>query len=454
MTTFTWHFNDTEDINSDIKFRYINTNSNLVSGDTTSYEISDESKLVYADLNSVHNANASYTLDFTFRDNDTSLDATYFTFGYHTRDRDTDAVTVGKSNGKPVLGIITSKSTIKATPEPTMPSITSDDFVHYRMIYNNNVHDVNKLQLYKINDSYDDSVLLCVASNLPVLDFSIPDAKILLGTTGWRNEYGYDEEFNVAQIECSNLGFWSGKSMYPPGSANSIHIGDILITNPDGSPLTTIGNTLPTQQTTIVDPVTGITRTTTSTTTDPITNTHIIELPDGTLINIQLDDGVISHPTNQPISSSAPGNSSTVSLPPPDNRNLTGDIHVPAVTDEINGQPLPSGTLKFTSDDVPPVIIYIKPDGTKIVIEDGIQTVHHPSGVTVSGPTSTGTNTNIPTVTTSPNGTIITSNPSNQIMYNGINYNVGSVTLPSGVVVTGVVHPTTGHLGSWRCSSA
>ena len=125
-TTYKWKLNniDTDDDT------YSNTYMNLLMNSRTSsvlteivggqyYEIKSSDDIAYIDLTSLHDGNASYTLDFTVKDNDPFSDENinYLTFGWHTRARNTGSITIGKKNRKPVIGIITESSTAKATPE-------------------------------------------------------------------------------------------------------------------------------------------------------------------------------------------------------------------------------------------------------------------------------------------------------------------------------------------------
>ena len=250
MTTLQWKFNENSyDFTGapSNSFKYINTNSNVAETDTNFLNVSHSSNLVYVDLNSEHNANSSYTIDFTVKDlDDSTSNVNYLTFGYHTRGHDTGSITVGKSNNKYALGVITNDSTVKASPS-TSSNIFANEFVKLRLIHDVTEYNEDKLRLYRVIDE-STSELVCNASNLPHFDYSIPDAKLILGTSGWVNETGYNNTFDVANVVFSNIEMTMNNTMFPKGSGfepSVTHMGYFSSISPDVL-LTKFNNTLQT----------------------------------------------------------------------------------------------------------------------------------------------------------------------------------------------------------------
>ena len=251
MTTIRWEFNENSyDFTNATSnsFKYMNTNSNVLDTGTNFLNVNDSSNLVYVDLNSEHNANSSYTIDFTVKDlDDSTSNVNYLTFGYHTRGHDTGSITVGKSNNKYALGVITNDSTVKSSPS-TSSNIFANEFVKLRLIHDVTEYNEDKLRLYRVIDE-STSEMVCNGSNLPHFDYSIPDAKLILGTSGWVNETGYNNTFDVANVVFSNIEMTLNNTIFPKGSGfepTATHIGYFSSILPNEVLLTKFNNTLQT----------------------------------------------------------------------------------------------------------------------------------------------------------------------------------------------------------------
>jgi hypothetical protein len=187
---------------SNIYFRQLNNNLDLDSqnnydGVNIGYKIDKYDDIAYLDLSTIHNPDASFTLEFEAMelDNvDTTKAVNYVTFGYHIRGRSGVAVTVGRDVGSAnvVLGIITDTSTMKATTiEPTLTTLPDTKYT-YTLAYNNFATNEEKLKLFR------GPYLVSSSSNLDIQNFSIIDRKVFLGSSAWMNEPSWSNTFDVA----------------------------------------------------------------------------------------------------------------------------------------------------------------------------------------------------------------------------------------------------------------
>ena len=126
MSSYLWNFSDSylgknPDSTSyeslcNLVFKQLNTNTDLNTGNYNGvhrgYQIDQHDDIAYIDLNTVHNPDASFTIEFNVTELDTidtSRAVNYLTFGYHIRGRSGVALTVGRpaNSSNVVLGTIT-----------------------------------------------------------------------------------------------------------------------------------------------------------------------------------------------------------------------------------------------------------------------------------------------------------------------------------------------------------
>ena len=214
MSSYSWNFSESYlGKNSEstsyeslcnLKFKQLNTNSDLDTANFegnvnySGYKINDYNDLAYIDLNSVHNPDASFTIEFNLTELDTidtTKDINYLTFGYHIRGRSGVALTVGRpaNSSNVVLGTITETSTTKSSSiEPSLVTEPNTTY-QYTLSYNNFATNEEKLKLFR------GPYLISTSSNLDIQNFSIIDRKLFLGTSGWINEPSWSNSFDISK---------------------------------------------------------------------------------------------------------------------------------------------------------------------------------------------------------------------------------------------------------------
>ena len=212
---------------NDLYFKTLNSDDGLYGYDNGGYTISSFDHIGVLDLNTVHGADASFTIEFQVKENgtiDTSKAINYLTFGYQIRGRKGVTITVGRDEGSKyvVCGTITEDSVDKALTMDTVKFETLPDVLYeYTLYYNHFGTEDEKLKLFR---GYE-----CIASSssMETKSFSIIDRKLFIGSSAWVNEpsweSGFDYENNVTFVGEFNFytnkaidkGFLPGSIIYP-----------------------------------------------------------------------------------------------------------------------------------------------------------------------------------------------------------------------------------------------
>lgn len=192
-------------------YSLINKNDALVSISGNEYTLDgDIAKYGFVDLNAFHDTNRAFSIEFTMSDSNTETNTTYnyMTIGKKTYSQLYDAITIGVSNSKIVLGVVTHDTTIKLVPL----SEVSNGFTNARFQFNYDPNQSarNRATLY-MND-----ILICKLTDaLDFINVNILDFVIFFGTTGTTNESGYDNKMDLAKniVFTDKISLYSGTTM-------------------------------------------------------------------------------------------------------------------------------------------------------------------------------------------------------------------------------------------------
>ena len=228
-----WLFNNTHlgknifgsiEHNNQLFFKHLNTNDEISSDKYNygGYPIETYGDIAYLNLNSIHNPDSSFTLEFKLAELGTSIDTTrsvnYITFGYHIRGKNAVTLTVGRPAGSSnvVIGTITETSTIKGTPIDNFVTQAGQEYT-YTLVYNNIATNDEKLKLFRGSD------LISSSAGLAIKDFSIIDRKLFLGSSAWTNEPEWNNSFDLATniVFKEKIVFFTNKTIdksFVPGS--------------------------------------------------------------------------------------------------------------------------------------------------------------------------------------------------------------------------------------------
>lgn len=170
----------------------------------------DTNKYGSIDLNSFHDTNRAFTLEFTLSDQNLTTDKpyNYVTIGKKTYSQAKDAITIGvSSEGKVVIGAVSHDSTIKFKPLVDV----EPPFVDQRFQFN---YDPNQ-SLTKRATLYVNDKLICkldteIGTELFNEPLNILDFIIYFGTSGTVNEVGYENKMDLA----TNITFTDKITLY------------------------------------------------------------------------------------------------------------------------------------------------------------------------------------------------------------------------------------------------
>lgn len=212
MTSYEWKFNDeanfgVSDQVDNIVVTNLNTNEKISSSKYDidgGYTINNYDDIVFINLNSLHNPDASFTIEFTMKELliDTTKPVNYMTFGYHIRNKSGVTVTIGRpvNSKNVVIGTITQSGTEKAYPIGDLETIENTEYI-YTLMYNNYTNDHNKFKLFRGFD------LISTSQGLLEKNFSIVDRKLFFGTSCWTNEIEWESAFDLAKIQIKHVSF-------------------------------------------------------------------------------------------------------------------------------------------------------------------------------------------------------------------------------------------------------
>lgn len=211
---------------NNLYFKNLNSGNKLYGFDNGGYTIKDFDDIGVIDLNSVHNADASFTIEFTVKEKviDLSKAVNYITFGYQIRGHEGVTITVGRDVGSPyvVLGTITKDGVDKATTMNEVKFVTEPNVEYeYTLYYNHFGTEEEKLKLFREYEC------IATAATMNTKTFSIIDRQLFIGSSAWVNEPSWDGtfdyakdltfmgEFNFYTNKAIDKGFLPGSIIYP-----------------------------------------------------------------------------------------------------------------------------------------------------------------------------------------------------------------------------------------------
>jgi len=170
----------------------------------------------YLDLNSFHDVNRAFTIEFTLTD--ANIDPNnpnaynYIAIGRKTYARTFDVITVGVDAGNNVvLGVISHGSSEKSAPiggSVVQPPFTDAKF---QLNYDPNQSVGKRVTLY-VNDT----LVSQLGSKFNEVMVNVNDAVVFFGTSGTTNEKGHEDKFDLAGgLKFSEFKMYSGISMDP-----------------------------------------------------------------------------------------------------------------------------------------------------------------------------------------------------------------------------------------------
>lgn len=211
--SYEWRLNDEANFgtadNTNVVIYNLNTKEKIKSkkyDNGGGYSVQNYEDLIYLDLNTLHNPDSSFTLEFSVKEFEIDLTkpVNYITFGYQIRNKSGLTITVGRAfdSDRVVIGTITENATDKSAfvgEFPTLPNVT----YKYTLVYNNHNNDKDKIKLFR---GYD---LIATSESMNEHNFSIVDRKLFIGTSAWTNEVEWESMFDIAKIQITQLIFYS-----------------------------------------------------------------------------------------------------------------------------------------------------------------------------------------------------------------------------------------------------
>ena len=146
------------------------------------------------------------TMDIDIEDADTYFDKsrTFFSIGHRVFSKTGGVITVGTNANdtpnkrRPVLGITTEASTIKSLPFTSSIELDTSGVYTFKLVFNPQTEGNNRIMLFlkKADGSFNTQ---CHGFGLSVnYNYNITKPRLFLHTSGWTNEYGWDNAFDYS----------------------------------------------------------------------------------------------------------------------------------------------------------------------------------------------------------------------------------------------------------------
>ena len=171
------------------------------------------------DLNSFHDTNRAFTIEFTVTDTNTTTTTTlpynYIAIGKKSYSAINDVITVGVNESKQVtIGVISHTSSTKVTP--TVPIATPIVKQTFQLNYDPNQSIRKRITLYKIDGS-NSQLIAELGASFDDKMVNILDCVLYLGTSGTTNETGYDNKLDLTKNVTlhDKVSIYSGTTMDP-----------------------------------------------------------------------------------------------------------------------------------------------------------------------------------------------------------------------------------------------
>ena len=176
--------------------------------------LKDNADYGYLDLNTFHDVNRAFTIEFTATD--LNLDPSnpnpynYIAIGRKTYARTFDVITVGVDRNKDVvLGVVSHGGSEKTVPVSSFSAPFQD--VKFQLNYDPNQAVGKRVTLYA-----DDTLICQLGTKFNEVMVNVNDAVVFFGTSGTTNEAGHEDKFDLAEgITIKDFKMYSGISMDP-----------------------------------------------------------------------------------------------------------------------------------------------------------------------------------------------------------------------------------------------
>tara|TARA_Y100000389_G_scaffold85425_1_gene82152 strand:- start:8123 stop:13078 length:4956 start_codon:yes stop_codon:yes gene_type:complete len=215
-------------------------------GNTLEFEVDvDTTKYGYVDLNSFHDTNRAFTIEFTLTDNSTesSKPYNYMAIGKKTYSMMHDVITIGKNEtGDIVLGVMSHKESFKTTVSSSLPAgATFPKGLPYTYQFNYDPNQaIEKRATLYVTNSQGQYLVSELGSIFNDRMVNILDFVLYFGTSGTTNEIGYDNKLDLTTgiIFHNKIKIYSGTTMdkettyfYHNGFSNLAHSVDNVCNN-------------------------------------------------------------------------------------------------------------------------------------------------------------------------------------------------------------------------------
>ena len=186
------------------EYTVINSNGTDVSttGNTLAFEgVVDTTKYGSVDLNSFHDTNRAFTIEFTL--SDTSTESTkpynYMAIGKKTYSTINDIITIGRDNqDNIVLGVISHKNSVKTVPVSLPAGATFPKGLPYNFQFNYDPNQaIEKRATLYVTNSQGQYLVSELGSIFNDRMVNILDFVLYFGTSGTTNEIGYDNKLDL-----------------------------------------------------------------------------------------------------------------------------------------------------------------------------------------------------------------------------------------------------------------
>ena len=163
-------------------------------------------------LDSLNPFTIDLTMDLDLMDADTYFDKNrvFFSIGQSIAGKTGGVITIGTNaedsanKRRPVIGLMNENFTIKSPPINTSIELDSSGVYSFKLVFNPQTEGNNRLVLFmkKGNDSF---VSQSHGFGLSVnYNFNITKPRLYLNSSGWTNEYGWNDTFDYAYGSLSN----------------------------------------------------------------------------------------------------------------------------------------------------------------------------------------------------------------------------------------------------------